>query len=52
MLLILRVPPVGISAIGDLGDLASLFPCRDTGWIYGFTIFTWANVKKQVETAL
>lgn len=33
MLLMLRVPPVGISAIGDLGDLASLFPCGDRGWI-------------------
>lgn len=26
MLLMLRMPPVGISATGDLGDLTSLFP--------------------------
>lgn len=32
MLLMLRVPPVGISAMGDLGDLpTSLFPCGIRG---------------------
>ena len=31
MLLMLRVPPVGMSATADLGDLTtSLFPCRNT----------------------
>ncbi len=33
MLLMLRVPPVGISANGDFGDLTSLFPCGNRGWI-------------------
>ncbi len=34
MFLMLRVPPVGISANGDLGDLTSLFACGNRGWIY------------------
>ena len=33
MLFMLRAPPVGISAIGDLGDFTSLFPCGSRGWI-------------------
>lgn len=43
MLLMLRVPPEGISAIGDLGDLTSLFPWKQK-YRFTFTCALFDNI--------